>query len=279
VQVRALLKAGIDVTFHTGEEPPLVIACKLQVLLILSPTKRIIRNKHLQSCDLVALLATVHPAPNVPAHAGGGSSVVNGPFRCDPPLHVVAQLGCVDVGECLISNDADVNLMSAISGDTPLLRAICYNRSDFIRLLHAHAAEWLKPGRGGVAPHVLASITQNAAALECCQDAGIASPAEISSLDLLRVLLAFPTVDAVTAAACRMLSLLWEQGGSARILVESLLLQWFGLLLVSSSDSGAPSPIMNVLGASLVAICRRSGRFMTICLPILLPSDHVVCAC
>jgi hypothetical protein len=161
-----------------------------------SPTKRIIRNEYLQSCDLVALLATVHAAPNLPVRAGGGSNVVNGPFRCEPPLH-----------ECLMSNGADVNLMSAISGDTPLLRAICYNRSDFI-LLHAHAAEWLKPGRGGVAPHVLASITQNTAALECCQDAGIASPTDISSLDLLRVLLAFPTVDAVTAAACRMLSLL-----------------------------------------------------------------------
>ncbi len=49
--------------------------------------------------------------------------------------------------------------------------------------------------------NVLASITQNAAALECCQDAGIASPPDISSLDLLRALVAFPTVDAVTAAA------------------------------------------------------------------------------
>jgi hypothetical protein len=32
IQVRALLKAGVDVTFHTGEEPPLVVACRLQVL-------------------------------------------------------------------------------------------------------------------------------------------------------------------------------------------------------------------------------------------------------
>ena len=207
------------------------------------------------------MLAAVHPAPTLHINAGGSNSVVNGPFRCDPPLHVVAQLGCVDIGECLLSNGADVNLMSAIIGDTPLLRAICHGRNDFVRLLHAHAADWLKPGRGGITPHVLASITQNAAALECCDDAGIARSADISSLDILRVLLAFPMVDAVAAAACRMLLSLWEQGGSARLLAENLLLQWFGLLLVSSADAGSPSPIISVLSTSLIAICRRSGRY------------------
>ena len=252
--VRALLKAGVDVTFHTGEEPPLVIACKLQ------------------SCDLVHMLAAAAPpAPAMPNNVGGGGSVVNGPFRCDPPLHVVAQLGCVDVGECLLSNGADVNLLSSIAGDTPLLRAICHGRSDFIRLLHAHAAEWLKPGRGGIAPFVLASITQNTSAAECCLDAGITCPAPISSLDLLRVLLAFPSVDAVTAAACKRLLLLWEQGAAQRHLAESLLLQWFGLLLVSSADAGAPSPIFSVLTASLVAICRRSGRYCPTSPPRLCP--------
>jgi hypothetical protein len=224
------------------------------------PSKTKFPYSNLQSCDLVSMLAAVHPATALHINTGGSISVVNGPFRCDPPLHVVAQLGCVDVGECLVSNGADVNLMSAIIGDTPLLRAICHGRNDFVRLLHAHAAEWLKPGRGGITPHVLSSITQNAAALECCDDAGIARSADISSLDILRVLLAFPIVDAVTAAACTMLLSLWEQGGSARLLVESLLLQWFGLLLVSSADAGAPSPIFSVLIASLVAICRRSGR-------------------
>ena len=200
------------------------------------------------------------PPPAIPSfNAAACSSVVNGPFRCDPPLHVVAQLGCVNVGERLLSHGADVNLLSPITGDTPLLRAICHGCSDFIRLLHTHAAEWLKAGRGGVSPCVLASITQNAAATECSSDAGIA-PAEISSLDLLRALLAFPSVDAVTASACKMLLLLWERGGGQRCLVESLLLQWFGLLLVSSSDSASPSPIIGVLSASLVAICKRSGR-------------------
>jgi ankyrin repeat protein len=187
---------------------------------------------------------------------------LNAPFRCDPPLHVVAQLGSVDVGECLLSNGADVNLLSAITGDTPLHRAICYDRSDFIRLLHAHAAEWHKPSRGGVAPLVLAHITRNAAALECCLDAGISSTADISSFDILRVMLAFPSVDAVTAAACSMLLLLWEQGAGQRSIAESLQLQWFGLLLVSSADAGSPSPIINVLSSTLVAICRRSGRFL-----------------
>ena len=212
-----------------------------------------------QSCDLVSMLASARPAPAVPGTSGGGS-VVNGPFTCDPPLHVVAQLGCVDMGECLLANGADVNLLSAITGDTPLHRAICYGRSDFIRLLHAHAAEWHRPSRGGVAPFVLASITQSAAALECCADAGVASPAEISSLDLLRVMLAFPSVDTVTAAACRMLLSLWEQGAGQRGVADSLQLQWFGLLLVSSADAGSPNPIVNVLSATLIAICRRSSR-------------------
>jgi hypothetical protein len=206
------------------------------------------------------MLAAAPPPVSSPLHASGGSSAVNGPFTCDPPLHVVAQLGCVDVGERLLSSNADVNLISAITGDTPLLRAICYGRSDFIRLLHAHAADWLKAGRGGVSPCVLASITENAAAMQCCLDVGTTPPAEVSSLDLLRTLLAFPTVDAVTAAACAMLLLLWERGGSHRCLVDSLLLQWFGLLLVSSSDATSPSPIISVLSASLLAICRRSAR-------------------
>jgi hypothetical protein len=214
------------------------------------------------------MLAAAPPAATLPLHAGSTSSAVNGPFRCDPPLHVVAQLGCVAVGESLLSHGADVNLMSAITGDTPLLRAICHGCSDFIRLLHAHAADWLKAGRGGISPCVLASITQNAAATECCLDAGIMSPIEISSLDLLRALLAFPSVDAVTAAACNMLLLQWERGGCHRCLVESLMLQWFGLLLVSSSDAGAPSPIVGVLSASLVAICRRSGRCGLLHIPI-----------
>ncbi len=263
--MRALLKAGVDVTFHTGEEPPLVMACRLQVRAHgvsfansnLNPESLIRRPP--QSYDLVSMLASALPAPGPPSTAGGGS-VVNGAFRCDPPLHVVAQLGCVDMGECLLANGADVNLLSAITGDTPLHRAICYDRSDFIRLLHAHAAEWHRPSRGGVAPFVLASITQSAAALECCANAGVASPAEISSLDLLRVMLAFPSVDTVTAAACSMLLSLWEQGAGQRGVAESLQLQWLGLLLVSSADAGSPNPIVNVLSATLIAICRRSSR-------------------
>jgi hypothetical protein len=160
----------------------------------------------------------------------------------------------------LLCNGADINLLSAITGDTPLLRAICYRRDEFIRLLHAHAAEWMKPGRGGVTPHLLASITQNSSAIECCEDAGITPYAEISGLELLRVLLAFPLIDAVTCAACRMLQQLWERGGVQRYLAESLLLQWFGLLLVSSADASSPSPVFTVLSASLISICERSCR-------------------
>ena len=75
-------------------------------------------------CDLVSMLAAVHPTPNLRINAGAISSVVNGPFRCDPPLHVVAQLGCVDVGECLLSNGADVNLVSAITAAALLIKCI-----------------------------------------------------------------------------------------------------------------------------------------------------------
>lgn len=107
-----------------------------------SPTKRIIRNEYLQSCDLVALLATVHPAPNLPVRAGGGSNVVNGPFRCTSLRSWAASTWA----------SASCRMVRTSTSCPPSLAIHHYSLLyDFIRLLHAHAAEWLKPGRGGVA--------------------------------------------------------------------------------------------------------------------------------